>query len=51
LDQTTLVGAGGDDISLNPSAKIRELERINALNEKRIEEVRIWKISYPMPSF
>ncbi len=31
--------AGRDDISLSPSTKIRELEHLNNLMKKRIEEV------------
>ena len=39
MDQVKLVTAGRDDISLSPSTKIRELEHLNNLMKKRIEEV------------
>ena len=39
VDQNTLIAAGSDDIELNPSAKIRELERLNHFNKNYIEEV------------
>ena len=35
-----LVTAGGEDISLSPTSKLRESQNLNELLNKRIEEVR-----------
>ncbi|XP_028404874.1 TNFAIP3-interacting protein 2-like [Dendronephthya gigantea] len=39
MEQFQLVTAGGEDISLSPSAKLRQLEHVNGLMTKRIDEL------------
>ncbi|XP_028404146.1 TNFAIP3-interacting protein 2-like [Dendronephthya gigantea] len=39
MEQFQLVRAGGDDVSLSPSAKLREAQRVIDLRDKRIEEL------------
>ena len=42
-EKMKLVTAGGEDISLSPASKVRELERLNHELQKQIEEVSIYQ--------